>query len=135
MHAFYTFEPRQLGLKFALSHETRPFSLTGKAVMMASVMKREPLTKEPDQPFITFSPERKSYDEIIDLLARGASSAEIVAFQLSEDTQERVRFLLERNSAGELTAEEEAELDILGEVGQVMQLIKIRAQEYLKTRT
>ena len=102
---------------------------------MASVMKREPLTKEPAQPFITFSPERKSYDEIIDLLARGASSAEIVAFQLSEDTQERVRFLLERNSAGELTAEEEAELDILGEVGQVMQLIKIRAQEYLKTKT
>jgi hypothetical protein len=98
-------------------------------------MKRESLTKEPDQPFITFSPERASYDEIIDFLARGASSAEIVAFQLSEDTQERVRFLLERNSAGELTAEESSELDILGEVGQVMQLVKLRAEEYLKTKT
>ena len=103
--------------------------------MMVSVMKRESLTKEPDQPFITLAPERKSYDEIIDLLARGASSAEIVAFQLSEDTQERVRFLLERNSADELTAEEAGELEILGEFEQVMQLVKIRAQEYLKTKT
>ena len=103
--------------------------------MMASVMKRETLTKEPDQPLITFSPERTSYDEIIDFLARGASSAEIVTFQLSEDTQERVRFLLERNSADELTAEEAAELDILGEVGHVMQLVKLRAEEYLKTKT
>src|SRR5687768_1382768 len=102
---------------------------------MASVMKREPLTKEPDQPLITFSPERKSYDEIIDLLARGASSTEILAFQLSEDTQERVRFLLERNAADELTAEEASELDLLGEVGHVMQLVKLRAQEYLKTKT
>jgi hypothetical protein len=103
--------------------------------MMVPVMKRETLTKEPDQPFITLSPARKSYDEIIDLLARGASSAEILAFQLSEDTQERVRSLLERNSADELTAEEASELDLLGEVGQVMQLVKIRAQEYLKTKT
>jgi hypothetical protein len=98
-------------------------------------VKRETLTKKPDQPFISLSPERKSYDEIIDLLARGASSAEIVAFQLSEDTQERVRSLLERNSADELTAEEASELDLLGEVGQVMQLVKLRAQEYLKTKT
>ena len=98
-------------------------------------MKRETLTKEPDRPFITLAPERKSYDEIIDFLASGPSSAEIVEFQLSEDTQERVRFLLERNSADELTAEEAAELDILGEVGQVMQLVKIRAEEYLKTKT
>lgn len=98
-------------------------------------MKREPLTKEPEQPLITFSPERKSYDEIIDLLARGASSTEILAFQLSEDTQERVRFLLERNAADELTAEEASELDLLGEVGHVMQLVKLRAHEYLKTKT
>ena len=98
-------------------------------------MKRETLTKEPDQPFVTLFRKRKSYDEIIDLLARGASSAEIVSFQLSEDTQERVRFLLERNAADELTDEEAAELEIFGELEHVMQLVKIRAQEYLKTKT
>ena len=100
-----------------------------------SVMKREPLTKEPDQSFITLSPERKSYDEIIDILARGASSAEVLAFRLSEDTQERVRFLLERNAADELTADEASELELFGELGHVMQLVKLRAQEYLKTKT
>ena len=98
-------------------------------------MKRETLTKEPDQPFITLSPERKSYDEIIDFLARGASSAEIVAFRPSEDTQERVRFLLERNAADELTAEEASELEFLGELEHLMQLVKARAREYLKTKT
>ncbi|HKP81072.1 MAG TPA: hypothetical protein VJT69_03585 [Pyrinomonadaceae bacterium] len=98
-------------------------------------MKRETLTRESDQPFITLVRERRSYDEIIDLLACGASSAEILAFQLSEDTQERVRFLLERNSADELTAEEAGELEVLGEFEHVMQLVKIRAQEYLKTKT
>jgi hypothetical protein len=69
-------------------------------------MKREPLTKEPDQPFIAVSPERKSYDEIID-----------------------------RNDADELTEDEAAELEILGELEHVMQLVKVRAREYVKTKT
>jgi hypothetical protein len=98
-------------------------------------MKREPLTKEPDQPFIAVSPERKSYDEIIDFLARGASSAEVLAFRPSEETQDRVRFLLDRNAADELTEDEAAELAILGELEHVMQLVKVRAREYVKTKT
>jgi len=98
-------------------------------------MKREPLTKEPDQPFIAVSPERKSYDEIIDFLARGASSAEVLAFRPSEETQDRVRFLLDRNAADELTEDEAAELEVLGELEHVMQLVKVRAREYLKTKT
>ena len=98
-------------------------------------MKRETLTKNPNRSFVSLPAVRKGYDEIIDLLASGASSAEIVAFRLSEDTEERVRFLLERNAADELTPEEESELDLLGEFGHVMQLVKLRAQEYLKTKT
>ena len=101
---------------------------------MASAMKRESLTKEPNQPFINLL-ERKSYDEIIDFLARGASSAEVLAFRLSEESQDRVRFLLDRNAADELTDDEAAELEILGELEHVMQLVKVRAQEYLKTKT
>ena len=98
-------------------------------------MKRESLTKQPLEPFIGLPVERKCYDEIIDLLARGASPAEVLAFRPSEETQERVRFLLERNAADELTEEEAAELDVLGELEHVMQLVKIRAQDYLKTKT
>src|SRR5215216_8153439 len=97
-------------------------------------MKRESLTKV-SGPSINLPPEQKSYDEIIDLFARGASSAEVLAFRPSEDTQERVRFLLERNAADELTAEEASELELFGELEHVMQLVKVRAQEYLKTKT
>ena len=99
-------------------------------------MKRETLTEEPNnQPLVSLPPERKSYDEIIDFLARGASSAEVLAFRPSEETQDRVRCLLDRNAADELTEDEAAELEVLGEVEHVMQLVRIRAQEYLKTKT
>ena len=98
-------------------------------------MKREYLTKELSQPFIALPAERKSYDEIVDLFARGASPAEVLAFRPSVETQERVRDLLERNAADELTDEEAAELERFGELEHLMQLVKARAEEYLKTKT
>jgi hypothetical protein len=98
-------------------------------------MKRESLTKEPGPAFIGLPVEQKSYDEIVDLFARGASSAEVLAFRPSTETQERVRDLLERNAADELTDDEAAELERFGELENLMQLIKARAQEYLKTKT
>ncbi len=98
-------------------------------------MKREYLTKELSQPFIGLPAERKSYDEIVDLFARGASPAEVLAFRPSLETQERVRDLLERNAADELTDEEAAELEQFGELEHLMQLVKARAEEYLKTKT
>ena len=81
-------------------------------------MKRESLTKPPGQPFIGFTAdigllaEQKCYDEIIDLFARGASPAEVVAFHPSEEVQERIRFLLERNSADELTRRKRQSLTV-----------------------
>lgn len=98
-------------------------------------MKREPITLHSDSRFLSLSAQRKSYDEIVDLFARGASSAEVLAFRPSKETQERVRFLLERNAADELTDEEAAELERFGELEHLMQLVKARAQEYLKTKT
>jgi hypothetical protein len=98
-------------------------------------MKRQSATKELSHAFLPPPPEHKSYDEIIDLFARGASSAEVLAFRPSQQTQERVRELLERNAAAELTEEEAAELERFGELEHLMQLIKARAQEYLKTKT
>jgi len=98
-------------------------------------MKRESLTNEPSYGFISLPTERRSYDEIVDLFARGASSAEVLAFRPSKETQERVRDLLERNASDELTEDETAELERFGELEHLMQLIKARAQEYLKTKT
>ena len=98
-------------------------------------MKRESLTKPPSYPFPGLPAERKCYDEIIDLFARGASPAEVAAFHPSEEVQDRMRFLLERNSADELTEEEAAELDRFGELEHFMQLVKARALYYLKRKT
>ena len=98
-------------------------------------MKREPITDKHRAPFISLPAEQKSYDEIVDLFARGASSAEVLAFRPSPEMQERVRDLLERNAADELTEEEASELELFGELKHVMQLVKVRAQEYLKTKT
>ena len=55
------------------------------------VMKRQSVAKEQSRTFLTLPAEQKSYDEIVDLFARGASSAEVLAFRPSHETQERVR--------------------------------------------
>lgn len=73
---------------------------------------------------------QKSYDEIVELFARGSTTAEILAFRPSTKMQERARYLLARNRADELTAEEAAELERLGELEQLMQLVKARALFY-----
>ena len=73
---------------------------------------------------------QKSYDEIVDLFAR-TSSAEVLAFRPSADSQERVRYLLERNESGEMTEDEAAELERFGELEHLMQLVKARAQVYI----
>lgn len=98
-------------------------------------MKPESLAKEPARASIGFPQERKSYDDIVDLFARGASAADVLAFRPSPETQERVRELLERNAADELTDDERTELERFGELEHLMQLVKARAQEYLKTKT
>ena len=77
---------------------------------------------------------QKSYDEIVDLFAR-TSSAEVLSFRPSVESQERVRYLLERNENGELTDEETAELERFGELEQLMQLVKARAQAYMGTKS
>lgn len=73
---------------------------------------------------------RKAYDEIVDLFARGTTSAEVLAFRPSRQSQERVRYLLARNKTGELTEEELAELERFGEMEHLMQLVKARAHLY-----
>jgi hypothetical protein len=97
------------------------------------VMKQES-RNECDGTFAFPFPQR-TYDEIVDLFARGASPEEIVSFRPSPETQEHVRELLERNSAGELTEDEAAELECFGQLEHLMQLVKIRAHKYIKKKT
>ena len=104
-------------------------------VKILGSMKRGSLAKQLNQPFIGLPVERKSYEEIVDFFAHGASTNEVLAFRPSPETQERVRELLERNAADELTDEEAAELERFGELEHLMQLVKARAREYLKNKT
>jgi hypothetical protein len=76
----------------------------------------------------------KSYDEIVDLFARGTPPAKIVAFRPSKESQERVHYLLGRNQNGELTPEETAELKRFGELERLMELVKARAYLYIEQR-
>jgi hypothetical protein len=73
---------------------------------------------------------QESYNEILDLLAR-TSSAEVLAFRPSADSQERVRYLLDRNESGEMNEDEAAELERFGELEHLIQLVKARAQVYV----
>ncbi len=74
-------------------------------------------------------------DEIIDFLGRGPQAEQIVAFRASEQSQGRIHQLLEKNRAGTLSAEEEAELDTVETLNHLFALIKARAWQQLPTAT
>lgn len=98
------------------------------------VMKQES-TNERDGAVAALSFQQMSYDEIVDFFARGPSPEEIASFRPSPETQERVRELLEHNSADELTEDEALELEWFGQLEHLMQLVKARAHKYIKKKT
>jgi hypothetical protein len=70
-------------------------------------------------------------EEIIEFLGRGPHPREIVAFHASEQSQQRIRELLDRNRAGTLAPEEEAELDAIESLNHLFALIKARAWQHV----
>jgi hypothetical protein len=67
-------------------------------------------------------------EEIVAFFADGPSREKVAAFRLSEDAQEHIRTLLEKNRTGTLTTEEEHELDKVMALNEVVSLIQARAQ-------
>jgi hypothetical protein len=67
-------------------------------------------------------------EEVVQFFALGPSAEEIAAFKLSDAAQERLRELLHRNAAGELTAEEQRQLDQMVVLDDIVSLIRVRAQ-------
>jgi len=70
-------------------------------------------------------------DELIEFLGRGPQPEEIVAFQVSENSQSRVRDLLDKSRAGTLSADEESELNAVESLNHLFALIKARAWQHL----
>ena len=71
---------------------------------------------------------RKSYDEVVDLFARGGGAAAVLAFRPSDEVQACLQDLLARSKHGGLSDEEQAELERFAELEHLMQLVKARAR-------
>jgi hypothetical protein len=80
---------------------------------------------------ITQVPKLAMVDELIEFLGRGPQPEEIVAFQASQNSQSRVRDLLDKSRAGTLSAEEKSELNAVESLNHLFALIKARAWQCL----
>ena len=67
--------------------------------------------------------------EIVEFLVETPTLEQIVAFEGSEDFQERVRYLRDKNRNGLLTDSERQEMDEIATVGRFMRRLKIRSLE------
>lgn len=70
-----------------------------------------------------------AYEEIVDFIAAGATPMDVITFQPSEATKERVANLIHREKTQELSADETAELNHYMEAEHIMRLAKARARE------
>lgn len=66
--------------------------------------------------------------EIIEFLAQGPTSSEILAFKVSRQAQDRLEELLDKNREGALTPQEKAELDTNQQINHLLILLKARAR-------
>jgi hypothetical protein len=80
---------------------------------------------------ITQTPKLAVVDELTEFLGRGPQPNEIVAFQVSQNSQSRVRDLLDKSRAGTLSADEERELDAVESLNYLFALIRARAWQHV----
>ncbi len=72
------------------------------------------------------------FEEMLDFLASGPSSEQIIAHKVSPPVQERLRELLDKNREEGLNEAEDAELDAFEFADNFMSLLKIRARSIIK---
>ena len=70
-------------------------------------------------------------DEVLDFLTSAPTLQQIIEYQISESAQMRVRYLLDQNRNGFLTAEENAEMDEISKFNHLLILVKARAHKKL----
>ena len=69
----------------------------------------------------------KAYTEFVDFIVTGMSPQQIMAFRPSEETRERVRYLLAMEKSGSISADEEVELNEFEQFEHLMRMAKARA--------
>ncbi len=73
--------------------------------------------------------------KLLDYLIEKATPEEILAYKATEAEEQRAIELLEKNSAGTLTAEEKTELEQMQEVDRFVSVLKSRALKTIHNRT
>lgn len=81
------------------------------------------------------APIRTVFGVITDFLASDPTPEEIVAYRLPDDLQARAHELLERNSEGQLTFDEEQEMYDFMRADEMMSLLKAKARLKLRDRS
>ncbi len=113
--------------RLAPIHDHLPTLLQKIAWSMPSVTDVPPmpdtLTSEAPSPVV--------YADILDFLIDSPTPEEILDYKVSEETQARLRALLDKNREDGLSIAEEAELDIYEQIEQMMTLLKARAHHEL----
>ena len=72
----------------------------------------------------------RAYEEVIDFIAAGSSSAGVVEFQPSEAARQRFADLLEREKDHGLLPDEQSELEHYLQLEHLMRLAKARARRF-----
>jgi hypothetical protein len=73
-----------------------------------------------------------AYLEIIDFIAAGTTPQGVVDYRPSEDAQQRVSVLIDRERQGRLSSEDKAELDHFLELEHILRMAKAKAQMILQ---
>lgn len=70
----------------------------------------------------------RAYEEIVDFIAGGVSSASVARYEASAATKSRVADLIHREKTAGLSEDEHAELDYYLQIEHVFRLAKARAR-------
>jgi hypothetical protein len=68
-----------------------------------------------------------SYERFLDRVVETMTPEEILAFRVSDEEQERVDELLDRNNENQLTETEQRELEQIAQFEELITLLKVRA--------
>lgn len=71
------------------------------------------------------------FDEILEFLASTPTPEQIIAFKPSNELNQRLHDLLDRNANNSLTAEEKSELDEFMRMDHLLKMLKIKARQKL----
>jgi hypothetical protein len=83
---------------------------------------------------MALAPEKTIKDIVTDFLGSGPSLAEIAAYRLPDEYQQRAHDLLQTNRERKLSDEEQAEMEEFRQIDHLLTLVKAKARLHLKAQ-